>query len=138
MTDKSGGRAGRHLMRLFLSVVAMSVLTHANAATADADREKYRNLATHNFLAHVNKYWDAMPGGVIGRLPADSKCQVSLTLNEDGMIQQIDLSSCDGSPEFHYAALQFLRNAEPFPVPGDAEFFEEFSKIDLLLTSKRR
>ena len=79
--------------------------------------------------ARVERAW------IRPRAPVDDAaffaCRVRVTQDRQGVVQEIELVRCNGTPRWQTSLVQAIQSASPLPAPPDADVFRSQVVLDL-------
>ena len=58
-------------------------------------------------------------------------CRVRITQNRNGVVQEIELVKCNGTPRWQTSLVQAIESASPLPAPPDTDVFTKRLTLDL-------
>ncbi|MGM0517765.1 MAG: cell envelope integrity protein TolA, partial [Pseudomonadota bacterium] len=91
------------------------------AAEANANaRQEAINKWSDAITAKVQNAWRRPPGAKVGW-----ECLVTVVQDEEGRVQQVSVSRCDGDRLFERSVEQAIRDASPLPKPDMPEIFQK-------------
>jgi TonB family protein len=79
--------------------------------------------------ARVERAW-MRPRTPIGDSPSFA-CRVRITQDRNGVVREVELVRCNGSPRWQTSLVQAIQSASPLPAPPDADVYRGEVVLDL-------